>query len=347
VPYSPTPRNDVWGIASGEVRAVLVVGDTLFIGGSFGQLRPPTGGGSQSASNVAAIDLRTGAPVPGWQGRTTGRVRALASDGSRLFVGGEFTSANGQPRRYLAALDVGTGALAGGWDANVSGPVLALRVANSSLYLGGQFSRVGGSALRNLARVRLDNGGAFTNFTPRPDRRVYGIDVTNDGGRVYVGGQFTAIGGAARQWVAGVDATTGASVGPVFTAHAYPLSVDVSPDGATLVTGHAGRPNLARGWNTTTGGELWRRNLGGNCQAVHVADANAYIGFHDNFQGNTLRKLLALDLRTGRVETSFQPNVNVYLGVWAITSYPGGLVAGGVFTQVNGVNARGVAVFPR
>jgi hypothetical protein len=81
-------------------------------------------------------------------------------------------------------------------------------------------------------------------------------------------------------------------------------------------------------------------------QAIHVAGEYVYIGFHDHYQGNELRKLLALNPATGVPDPVFRPDINVYLGVWDITSTPTALVAGGVFTEVSGVKARRVAVFP-
>lgn len=78
--------------ANGRVSAILRVGDTVYLGGSFTQLTNPDGT-TVARNYLAAIDANTG-QVTGWNPDANGNVRsvALSSDGSRLYVGGDFTS---------------------------------------------------------------------------------------------------------------------------------------------------------------------------------------------------------------------------------------------------------------
>jgi hypothetical protein len=93
-------------------------GSTLYIGGKFTSVREnPSGesGASVDVSNVAAIDVATGAAIPTWTPQVTGgdsaSVHALAVKDGRVFIGGTFTAVDGQPRQNLAAVDAAGGSV--------------------------------------------------------------------------------------------------------------------------------------------------------------------------------------------------------------------------------------------
>lgn len=72
-------------------------------------------------------------------------------------------------------------------------------------YLGGNFRAVGGQVRNNLAHVLADNSiGAWA---PEPDGTVRTLVLAD--GSVFVGGEFTHVGGAARPFLARLDAETG------------------------------------------------------------------------------------------------------------------------------------------
>ncbi len=95
--------------------AVSEDGETLYIGGKFSSVREkPTGSGGQTlaVTNVAAIDVDTGASRENVEAQRDQRrpaptpvVRALAAKDGRVYIGGNFTtvgrSAEAQPRRRL------------------------------------------------------------------------------------------------------------------------------------------------------------------------------------------------------------------------------------------------------
>ena len=103
VSFSTVPVSG-WS-TNGPVRAVLIVGDTVYAGGDFTQVRGPGGSPVVNRARLAAWDIRTGALRTGFAADANGRVNALASDGSRLFVGGDFTSIKGVSKARLAAVD--------------------------------------------------------------------------------------------------------------------------------------------------------------------------------------------------------------------------------------------------
>ena len=117
-PPPPTVTADAlptWQI-NGVVWSQAIIGDTVYVTGSFTRARPPGvaagGAGEVVANNIFAYSLSTGARVtafvtsPGLNAQ--GLVIRASADGSRLWVGGDFTTVNGTARGHLAALNPAT-----------------------------------------------------------------------------------------------------------------------------------------------------------------------------------------------------------------------------------------------
>jgi trimeric autotransporter adhesin len=132
---------------------------------------------------------------------TNGRVNAVAYLGATLFLGGSFTSVEGQTRNRLAACDAATGALLS-WNPNANGVVRALEVspAGTRVYVGGDVSAVGGAARSRIAALSPSSGNAF-GWNPYVNDSVKSVTTSNSGATVYVGGDFDSAGGpAAGTW---------------------------------------------------------------------------------------------------------------------------------------------------
>src|SRR3954469_4516949 len=115
--------------ADGVGWATLIVGNTVYVGGDFPTVRNNAGTIVVTRANLAAFDVTTGELISTFTANTNGIVRALATDGTRLFVGGFFTTVNGSTRNRVAALDLATGAVDPGWNANSNNTVYALAAA--------------------------------------------------------------------------------------------------------------------------------------------------------------------------------------------------------------------------
>ena len=161
--------------------ATTVVGNTVYVGGQFTTATSPTGQ-TVGRANLAAFDATTGALRTTFVANTNGVVRSLASDGSRLFVGGSFTTIGGQSRSRLAAVDLNTGAVSGTWVSNSNSHVYALSVGGGRLYAGGSFSSIGGASRSRIAALSLTNGTAVAGFTALGQR--HGRRGRRDPGRV-------------------------------------------------------------------------------------------------------------------------------------------------------------------
>src|SRR5438552_15895982 len=155
-----------------------------------------------------------------------GPVRAVATSGGRIYLGGQFTRI--APATGAAvALDAGTGAPRQPY-LKVVGPYGAYPLAVTAVapdgsggwYLGGTFITVLGQPRGSLAHI--DAGGTLTSWNPGADGQVHALAVS--GSTVYVGGDFTSVGGQARNRIAALDATSGAAMswdpnadGPVYS----------------------------------------------------------------------------------------------------------------------------------
>src|SRR4029078_5096341 len=81
-------------------------------------------------------------------------VFALATDGSQLFVGGDFTTIAGSARAHFASVDRGS---LESWKAEASAEVRALAVSGSTLYMGGKFKTVNGVKRTRLAALDISH----------------------------------------------------------------------------------------------------------------------------------------------------------------------------------------------
>ncbi len=156
----------------GVAWAQVVVGNTVYVAGRFTTARPAGADpGTQEVPrrNLLAYDIRTGQLVTSFAPALNGQALAIAAspDGTRIYVGGDFTVADGQPRNRVAAYDTRTGALVPDWRPSVSGQVRAIAASAGAVYLGGAITAVGSASRTRLAAVSATNG-ALLPWAPVP-----------------------------------------------------------------------------------------------------------------------------------------------------------------------------------
>jgi hypothetical protein len=143
-----------------------------------------------------------------------GTVRAIAVVGSRVYVGGTFTSVTDagtstrQARSYLFAFDRTTRRVVTGYTPALNGVVESIAAApdGRSIVVGGRFTTVNGAAQRSLAMLDV-NGARVPSFAGRTNGYVTKVLVR--GSRLVAGGRFSTADGVARANLALLDATTG------------------------------------------------------------------------------------------------------------------------------------------
>ncbi|MCD4527480.1 PKD domain-containing protein [Nocardioides sp. cx-173] len=226
----------------GVVWSQAIGGDVVYAGGDFENARPAGSGVEANVprANLVAYDVATG-EMTDFAPTFNQQIRAVAVAGDRLYVGGEFTSVDGEPRGRLAAFDLTTGDLVEGFAPQVNGAVQALTVTDDAVYVGGAFGGVGNQDRGNLAAFDLDGellawaptvgGGAVTAITANPD-----------GSSVAVGGTFLTVNGDPGQddvpgaaepgdGLALLDATTGAARPLPAGLHVYNGNGEADADG--------------------------------------------------------------------------------------------------------------------
>ena len=342
--YSSTPVGS-WSL-NGRVHASVVVGNRVILGGTFTTATSPSGA-SVSRSRLAAFDVRTGALDTAFNPGADGTVRALASDGATVWVGGVFSRIGTVTRARLAAVSATSGALRTGFTASANAGVLALDVRAGKLYVGGDFTTLSGRARSRAGAVDAVTGAVDAGFVPSIDARVAAVRVSPTASTAYLGGSFARVNGAARTGLAAVDLTTGSTRPATFAGSVSPtLSVDVRSDGSEVYAAQGGSGNSAVAWRSAGGTRLWSQRADGDVQTVRYDGGDVFFGFHDGFGGTTTTKLLAANATTGVLDRDFRPVFNGFWGIFTVAVADGYLVAGGEFTQVGGVRAGSWARFP-
>ncbi|GAA1426488.1 hypothetical protein GCM10009616_01170 [Microlunatus lacustris] len=203
---------------NGVVWTQAMVGNTVYAGGSFTNARPAGSAAGQNTvarGNLLAFDVTTGV-LTSFAPSFNAQIRSIAvsPDQTRLYVGGEFTSVNGQTRRRIAAFDARTGALVDAFAPPVNYDVDALVATNTKVFAGGSFLGVGSAGRQYLAAFNAANG-ALLDWAPQATGgTVSALTINPDGTRVVAGGSFTAMNGSSNPGygLAMLDTTTGASL---------------------------------------------------------------------------------------------------------------------------------------
>jgi PKD repeat protein len=184
---------------NGVVWAQVIVGNTVYVGGEFTKARPfgsAPGVNEVSRNNLLAYNLTTG-ELTGFNPNLNSTVRALvaAKDGSRVYVGGNFTKAGTVTRYRLAAFTVSSGALVTSWAPQLNGRVAALGISGGSVFAGGTFTQASGQARTYMASFAIANG-AVQPWQGKPaGGTVTALTVSPDNKKVIIGGSFTSYNG--------------------------------------------------------------------------------------------------------------------------------------------------------
>lgn len=171
---------------NGTGRALLVTrAGTLYVGGDF------TTANGVTVNRVARWN---GVTFEAISGGVNGAVYALAeSIGGKLVVGGAFTTAGTTPTTVnrIAYYDTAWRAMGPSATPGVNGTVRAIEVTPEEWYIGGDFTTAGGMPANRIAGFNTDG---FYTLAPGLDNSVYAIRYNPIDRRLWVGGDFTAIG---------------------------------------------------------------------------------------------------------------------------------------------------------
>ena len=316
---SADPADHTPHVLDGRVNAIVQVGTTVVVGGSFTQVQEP-GGPVLTRNRLFAFDAATGDISTNFAPTANGKVFALATDGTYVYAGGEFSRVKKVDSSRVVKLDL-TGNVVKSFQAQVTtgSGVYDLALANGLLYMGGAFTAVNGEARSGLAAVDPASGALaagvnvpFEGLHNGGTSRVAKLDVTPDGSKLVAVGNFTTAAGQARRQIATLDLSgTSATLRDWSTDRFVPQcstkfdtyirDVDISPDGSYFVvvtTGaFQGGANLGKLCDSASRWEMgptgsgqqpsWIDYAGGDTSySVAVTGAAIYVGGHFRWWNN-------------------------------------------------------------
>ena len=202
VPHPETVSADVMPTVQidGVVWAQEIVGNVVYVGGEFSNARPAGAAintNETPRANFLAYDLNTGALITGIRFDTNGPVKSLelSPDGSRLYVGGQFTRLGAQVRNRLAAINLADNTIVANFNPALNATVNAIDATADRVYVGGLFTAVGSTSRDRLAAFDV-NGGLIAAWDPRVDRSITSLVVSPDNAKVAIGGSFEVLNGS-------------------------------------------------------------------------------------------------------------------------------------------------------
>jgi Domain of unknown function (DUF5122) beta-propeller len=343
-------RPDDTYMTNGKVYATALSrdGNVLYIGGEFTRVGQKSGS-SFTVKNVAAINVKTGAAIRTWRPEVTGHeavVRALAVKNGKVYIGGNFTSVEGKPRKNLAAVGAYTKAVVlSPFSPQVGGDtsyVFALEAGDRKLYAGGGFSKVNGAPRKNLAAFSLKTGALDRHWKPKATKaptckdpkcshKVRALELGPGGKSIFVGGSFSHVGGTngrggPRQSVARLYTATGNLHPwkiPSWTIQAPQTAWDLTATRTRLYGGFGARRNFLAAFRLdkgNSGARLWRFATVGNVQSVALTRNHSRLFFGGHFgineygrsvcNGKPLRGIASVNPATGKIYCHWIPSLD-------------------------------------
>ncbi|HVK48602.1 MAG TPA: T9SS type A sorting domain-containing protein [Pseudobacter sp.] len=199
--WSPDP---VGALENISIHTFTLAGNAAFIGGNFTHLK------GKRRSGLVMFNTKTDEIYPfslvlDYSSR---EVHALKLIDSTLYLGGNFTSVNGQPfKSSIIACRVTTGELLSGLKLPL-GTALALEATEKYLFAGGNLTEAaGGQGRKNLFAIDRKTN-ELASWSPNPNSNIYHNALHISKGKLYAGGSFTEIAGDTRLYIASFDVTT-------------------------------------------------------------------------------------------------------------------------------------------
>ncbi|MGN6518931.1 MAG: hypothetical protein ACTHK2_05865 [Dokdonella sp.] len=207
---------DLRGSQNSTLDALLVDGDAVYVGGSFG---------------LRKFSASTGQGIETWNAPDAGIAEIAMDTTGHLLVGGDFESIHGQPHRHLARLSATTGLPSPGWNPSADGTVDLIRVdPMGDIDIAGAFQSVDQEQRIGLARLLASTTLSPSRNDVESPSHPFVVSRGGDGGMI-VGGPFHRANGFARRNILrlNADGTLDAGWNPSLPSPPWVLAA--APDG--------------------------------------------------------------------------------------------------------------------
>ena len=259
---------------------------------------------------------------------------------SSILIGGTFTSVGGTSRNYIAQL-ISNGALDTSFypGGGANAPVLAIATSNnnyysSGIYVGGLFTNIGGQTRNRLAKINSSGSvDYYFNSGTGLDGAVYALalddDMYSSSPRLYVGGNFTSVGGTYRGKIARF----------LVSNYGGSDSLDQNYYAWLDAPVRAIIPERPSTWNQSkilVAGDFTTvfTNSGGVVAKNRLARFSFNENYYDPYGSSP----------TVNLDTEFSPSPGINDSVYALAKIPDGrTLVGGKFNQVSGISTSGLA----
>lgn len=280
------------GKGTENVRQLVKCGNKMYAVGKFTKITK--GGKTYTRNNI--FSFRASAPytVSGLNVGVNGQVNTIAFTKlhgcADAYLGGVFTSVHGTAAKNIVEVNTSTGAVVQRFGHNASGQVETLLGYKNHLLEGGDFTSTNDDgrayyASLNPATGQDDGfvGVRVSGNIPKGPTKVYNQQLSHNGKRLLVEGDFTSVGGHSRQQIfmlnlSGSRAQVTAWTSPEFNGRCnlaesfYVRAAAWSPGDSTVYVADTGLH--PRTWNGTF-------PLTGLCDAVAAFPATAKSVHHD------------------------------------------------------------------
>lgn len=304
-------------VIDGDVRAMVVIGGTVVVGGDFTTVKESDDDRSLERWFIFSFSLGTG-KVLDFAPWLDGPVSSLAPgpDGT-VFVGGSFTRVGDREQPGITQVDLDTGRPTATFRSGIdSGDVRSVEASGGWVYIGGSFSMVGGVRRAGVARLSIRDGQVDPGFDAALSAQELGrvkvedLAISPGGDRLVVIGAITRSGNDYRVQVAMFDLngprpsladwwTETYNINCRAGFNTYVRGVAFSPAGDYLVIVTTGREtgsdmpcDTAARFETYAEGEAvptWINHTGGDSlYSVAIDDSAVYVGGHQRWMDNPL-----------------------------------------------------------
>ncbi len=264
-------------------------------------------------------------------------VYALASDGTNLYLGGDFARINNTTRAYMASVLLSSGSL-NSWNPAPNDAVANIIYNAGTVYMSGFFTNVKATARNYVAAVTTAN--VLTNWNPNCNSPVYCMSANPSYTSFFLAGDFTTVKGSPRNYVCKVDNATGAlstwNPNPNSSVTALALSGSTMYIGGSFNTVNGiSKQYLAAIDTASNSPTSFSANANSSVEGLNIISNKLYVsGNFTQLQSQPRNYAGRIDLTSGIID-SWNPSLDNY--IWHMTGNGTDVIISGYFNMSNAV----------